>query len=331
MKRIIALTLAVLMIAATFVGCANKRELFNLNLEKYVGLPDYKNITVEKSSDEYKNYYNMTFENYVYNANAYSQVKTGTVANGDVLNIDYVGKIDGKEFEGGSAKGYFLTIGSNTFIDGFESGLVGKEIGKTVDINVTFPTNYDSSVAGKAAVFTVTINYRQELPEIDDAIAVKLGFKTSDELKENLDAAATDNYIFAKVTGSSTISEYTKKDKAKFDEFYEKHINELTSAATSAGYDLETYIQGYYGVTSAQYKSNYYKQQLEPAMVFYAIFDKEKLEFTDEDIEATINDLAKGSGATVAQIRENYEDWQIEFITVQGIVLEYLNTVVTVK
>ena len=331
MKRILALTLAICLIAATFVGCGNKRELFNLDLEKYVTLSNYKEITVDKSSDEYKGYYDYAFENYIYNANAYDQVKTGTVAEGDVLNIDYVGKIDGKEFEGGSATGYFLTIGSNTFIEGFESSLIGKELGTTVDINVTFPSNYNAEFAGKAAVFTVKINYRQELPEISDDVAVKLGFQTSDDLKANLDTSALENSIYAKVMEGSTVKEYTKKDKQKFDDFYAVHISELTSLASSSGYDLETYLQGYYGVTSEQYKSMYYQQQLEPAMVFYAIFDKEALEITDADTEKTISDLAAASGTTVAQIRENYESWQVEFITVQTAVLKYLKTFVTVK
>ena len=82
-----------------------------------------------------------------------------TVQEGDVVNIDYVGRIDGEEFDGGSAEGYNLEIGSNSFIEGFESGLVGQKVGDTVTLELTFPEDYgDSTKAGVDAEFEVTIN-----------------------------------------------------------------------------------------------------------------------------------------------------------------------------
>ena len=96
----------------------------------------------------------------------------GTVENGDNVNIDYVGKKDGEAFEGGTAEGQDLVIGSGSFIDGFEEGLIGKEIGSTVDLNLTFPEDYGvEELNGADVVFTVTINYVSQMPEITDEIA----------------------------------------------------------------------------------------------------------------------------------------------------------------
>ena len=95
------------------------------------------------------------------------------VESGDIVNIDYVGKVDGQEFNGGSATGYHLTIGSGTFIDGFEDGLIGKNVGETVDLNLKFPDNYtnNTDLAGKDVVFTVTVNSISRVPELTDEVA----------------------------------------------------------------------------------------------------------------------------------------------------------------
>ncbi|MBR3960642.1 MAG: FKBP-type peptidyl-prolyl cis-trans isomerase, partial [Clostridia bacterium] len=222
MKRIICLVLAVVMITAMFCGCAAKRELFDVNLSKHLTLADYKNIEVDKTATEYTDYRNYVFENYVANANAYEQVTTGTVADGDTVNINYTGKKDGVAFEGGTAENQFLVIGSKSFIDGFESGLIGKEVGSTVDLNLTFPSDYGATdLAGKAVVFTVKINYVQKMPEINDATAVKLGFETSDKLNEELDKQATNYIIVQYLTKNSSVDKYSKNDKAIFDKEYE--------------------------------------------------------------------------------------------------------------
>ncbi|MDE5897179.1 MAG: trigger factor, partial [Clostridia bacterium] len=104
----------------------------------------------------------------------------------DVANIDFVGRLDGKEFEGGTAKGFDLTLGSHQFIPGFEEQVVGMNVGETKDIPVTFPEDYQAEdLKGKQAVFTVTLHKLTEnkLPALDDAFAKKMGSETLDEYK----------------------------------------------------------------------------------------------------------------------------------------------------
>ena len=104
---------------------------------------------------------------------------------GDVVVIDFIGRVDGKEFNGGKADGYHLDLGSASFVPGFEDQVVGRSIGETFDVTVTFPENYTEELASKDAIFEVTIKEIQEgIPvEINDAIAKKMGHENLDELK----------------------------------------------------------------------------------------------------------------------------------------------------
>lgn len=133
---------------------------YTLDIDKFVELGQYKNLTYTPvdttvTDDEVEEQINTNLQ-----ANAtYDQITDRAVQDGDTVNIDYTGKIDGEEFAGGSGSDYNLQIGSDTFIDGFEDGLIGKNPGETVTLNLTFPDDYSSEdLAGKDATFDVTIN-----------------------------------------------------------------------------------------------------------------------------------------------------------------------------
>ena len=134
---------------------------------KVTKLADYKGLEVYKSDATVSD--DSITQQIEYLKNQYATVtqkKEGKVADGDVVNIDYTGKINGKEFDGGSATGYDLTIGSDSFIDGFEDGLIGHVVGEEVTLNLVFPESYslNPDYAGKDVVFEVTINgvYEEE-------------------------------------------------------------------------------------------------------------------------------------------------------------------------
>lgn len=131
-----------------------------IDVEKCVTLGDYKGVTVEKTiqsvTDE-------DVQNEIDNALANYPVEVDQAAKeGDTVNIDYVGKIDGEEFDGGSDQGADLKLGSGKFIDGFEDGLIGARKGETRTLNLTFPEDYTQDLAGKAVEFTVTVNAVKE-------------------------------------------------------------------------------------------------------------------------------------------------------------------------
>lgn len=125
------------------------------------------------------------------------------VKEGDIVNIDFVGKIDGKAFDGGSAEKYDLTIGSDSFIDGFEDSIVGHQKGDKFDWNGKFPDNYDNTeYAGKDVVFSIVLNSISErkVPELTDELVAKLSEKAKsvkeykEEVKEQLETTAQQSY-----------------------------------------------------------------------------------------------------------------------------------------
>ena len=133
-------------------------------------LGQYKNIEVTllelKVTDE-----DVESELYYKLSSLAAKTDRTVVENHDVVNIDFVGKLDDVAFDGGSAEAFDLQIGSKNFIDGFEDGLIGTAVGDTVDLNVTFPESYGSSdLAGKDVVFTVTVNSIMAMPELTDSI-----------------------------------------------------------------------------------------------------------------------------------------------------------------
>lgn len=163
-KRLLAAVL-ICALAAPAAGCGsdtgNANSIHSYEVEKYVTLGDYDGMEVEVAGnfdvndEDVVDYINNMLSNYP----SYEDTDKQIVENGDFADIDYVGKKDGVAFDGGTAQGYVLKIGSHSFIEGFEEGLVGVKVGDTVDLNLTFPENYQSAeLAGADVVFTVTVN-----------------------------------------------------------------------------------------------------------------------------------------------------------------------------
>ena len=173
------LLFAVAMAASVLMsGCGDKKDISSVDASKYVKLGDYKGLSVsvndttvsDKEVEE-------TVSSNLSAKGTMTAVTGRAVQNGDTVNIDYVGTKDGVAFNGGTAQGYDLVIGSGTFINGFEDGLIGHEIGEKVALNLTFPENYGSAeLAGQDVIFDVTINSISEnvVPELDDAVAKEL-------------------------------------------------------------------------------------------------------------------------------------------------------------
>ena len=158
-----------------------------------VELGEYKGIQVEKAPIEVKDEEIEAQITKEREANSRTvTVDDRAVAQGDIVTLDFEGFVDGVAFEGGKGENYDLTIGSNTFIPGFEDQLVGAEIGKELDVNVTFPEEYGAKeLAGKAAVFKCKVNgiKVKELPAVDDEFAQEVSeFDTLDEYKADIKA-----------------------------------------------------------------------------------------------------------------------------------------------
>lgn len=332
MKKIICLLLGVMLTALVFAGCGKnaKRQLYNEKLNKYIDLGEYRGIKVDTKSDEFKKFYDSAVSSDISSNDLYVRKTEGEVSNGDTVNIDYTGKKDGIAFDGGTAEGYDLTIGSNSFIEGFETGLIGKKIGETVDLNLTFPENYNSSeLAGKAVVFTVKINYVKTTEERKpEDYYSELGFKTLKAYTDDVTERAVKNYLLDKVQTASKIKDYPKTD---IDAIYGAYKNTVEqNIKNSYGVDFATYLS-YANTTEDAFKQDAIKNQIKPAMeaqmVAYSILDKEKLGLKSEEVNKKIDETVKSinnSQVTADTVKNYYGEYYFEYLTVSEKAADYL-------
>lgn len=330
MKRIISLVM-ILGLMLTLCSCGNKeRILYNVDLDKYIELGDYKNIKIDTESDDFKENYDSIISEHVENNDLYVKKTEGKVADGDVANIDYEGKKDGVAFEGGTDKGYDLEIGSGSFIDGFEEGLIGVEIGDTVDLNLTFPEDYgNEELNGAAVVFTVKVNY----VKTDEAIKAEeyykdLGFKSVEDYYTDVKQTAIEWTLLDTVVKGAKIKNYPKEDLKFLKESSYKTIE--TNLQNSYGVDLDTYLQ-YSQQTKEDFEETLISQEIKPMMesqmAIYAIFDKEKLSFQQKEIEDKINEIVEQIGnnqVTEKEVKDYYGEYYFENLVINEKVTEHL-------
>lgn len=224
---------------------------------------------------------------------------------GDTCDIDFEGFVDGVAFEGGKGENYPLELGSNSFIPGFEEQVAGHKAGEEFDVNVTFPEQYEPSLAGKDAVFKCKINEikTKELPELDDEFAKDVSeFDTLDELKADLKKqiserkeanAKTDyeNQLIDQVVENMEVEIPECMNKQKCDEM----IQDYSYRLQMQGLDLNTYLQ-YLGQTMEQFREQFMdgaKQQVKVKLALDAIVKAENIEATEEEIAEEIAKLAE--------------------------------------
>lgn len=273
----------VVLMALSLAACGKKengtRMFGDTDLSEYVTLGEYKGITVDTGSDGYKTVYEAQLKSDVSNKDLYEKKLEGKVADGDIANIDYVGKKDGVAFQGGTAQGYDLTIGSHTFIDGFESGLIGVEIGSTVDLNLRFPENYKTAeLAGQAVVFTVKVNYvkSQSVPTAE-TVYEQLGFSSAKEYEDDLKKRAAQILLFNGVYKSSEIDDPPAGEKNEFINATYENYDKMYR--TNYGKTFKEVLEGR-NMTVADFKAQMSvsaDSQLQKTMVYYAILQKEGL------------------------------------------------------
>ena len=288
-----------------------------IDVEKCVTLGDYKGVTVEKTiqsvTDE-------DVQNEIDNALANYPVEVDQAAKeGDTVNIDYVGKIDGEEFDGGSDQGADLKLGSGKFIDGFEDGLIGARKGETRTLNLTFPEDYTQDLAGKAVEFTVTVNAVKEplseptdqwvadnIEGYDNIADYKAGIRSEQE--ENNEQTAENQVRYAawtQVIDNCTINEYPETLVEVGKKLYEQQVE---TYAKYAGMELDAYIESS-GLTQEEYQSNmeeYGKNVAAQALVCQAICDKEGFAIGDDDYQKALQDMLTEYGCTEDELIQTY-------------------------
>lgn len=225
---------------------------------------------------------------------------------GDIVNIDFEGFCDGKAFDGGKAEGHSLTLGSGTFIPGFEEQIVGKNIGEEFDVNVTFPEKYQAeNLAGKAAVFKCKLNdiKVKELPELDDEFAAEVSdFDTLDEYKADI----RKNMEAEKAEAAKRAAENQLVDEAianaemvipgpMVDLEVQNIAYNFQNRMQSQGISMEQYFQ-ITGMTAEKFLEETKptaEKNIKSRLVLEAIAAAENLEVSDEDLDAEIHKMAE--------------------------------------
>ena len=243
------------------------------------------------------------------------------VEDGDQTTIDFEGFVDGEAFEGGKGEDYPLTIGSHSFIDTFEEQLIGKKVGEEVEVNVTFPEEYQAKeLAGKPAMFKVTIKEIKvkEYPEIDDDFAQDVSeFDTLDEykadIKKNLEDKKTQE---AESDKESKVIEAIVKDsemdipEKMIEAQAQQMLEEFAQNIAMQGISFEQYLQ-FTGATVEQLREQVTPQakaRVESSLVLEAIVKAEKIEATDEEFDEEVKKMAERYQMEVDKINELLSD-----------------------
>lgn len=336
-KKVYAVVMAMAMTASLLAGCGSSSDssaeasteasteaeetktyaddayLSNITASDYVELPDYSEIPVEVADpreDVTDEAVETQIETNLTNAQSLTEVTDRDVAeSGDVANIDYVGKLDGEAFDGGTASGYDLELGSGTFIDGFEDGVIGMKVGETKTLTLTFPEDYgNSDLAGKETTFDVTLNSIQavQTPELTDEWVAGLGLDdvtTVDEyrayIKNQLTESAEETYHnnVQNAAAEYVLSNSTWKQDpptAMVDRLYDESVSYYQTMASYYSMDYDTML-GYMGITDEDIRTEA-EDTARQYICMQALADAEGLNLEGDDYDNAVADLASQYG-----------------------------------
>lgn len=316
--------LVLALVLMTSCGSSDKPDYEGLDFEKYVKLGNYKGIeyTPEDTTvtdEEVK----AEIDSRLQATSTSTLLKEGVVESGDTVNVAYIGKIDGKAFQGGSTESSDIVIGETPMIEGFVEGLIGKSVGETVELNLKFPDDYHAKeVAGKDVVFTVTINGLkvQEVPQLTDEwvqtnskLNTVIEFETQvrgdlEKVKKNQADQKVKGYLWQTIFENSKVKEIPKDilaaEKAKLIDNYKTEAKEVYNIS------YEDYLKNYLGQTPEEFDKTadtYAKSIAEQKMLMYAIAKKENLSVSEEEYQKHLKKTLKEAGFNEKTFKDNYK------------------------
>ncbi len=323
--------------------------------DQYVTLGDFESVEVtvdvyNYTEEDIEAQMQEDLEYYVEYADLYDYTATDkeVVEEGDLVNINYSGKKDGVAFDGGTADGQHLEIGSGMFIPGFEDGLIGHKVGEDVALDLTFPENYgNAELAGAAVVFDVKINSIDEkkMPEFTDEFIAKLdiGVSTMADFRKDVE-----QYLVE----SCEETNKTEKENVIWEAVYELcevkdapqelvdsiFNNVMANTELYAGYygvTVDEFVQNYMGMTTEEYQADCQESALETAkerLVIAAIAKKANITLSDSDLQKQAEqDYEENGYESAQQLLDEVGMGQFYDYTLSEKVYEYLATCVTIK
>lgn len=309
MKKItLILISALLLVSFAACGSGEKYGYYDYDLSKYVEIGQFKGIEVSSadiavSDDEVDGAVREILDNN--GISVLADVTDRPVQSGDTVNIDYQGLLDGVPFEGGTAEGSDLVIGSGQFIPGFEDGLIGAVVGEKRSLDLNFPDPYpnNTELSGAAVVFKVTVNSikAKDYPELTDDIVKQVSeYTTVDEwLAEIRNATELEkkwNIVKKKVISSATALKYPDKE---LDTFVDSLNSSYQQYADNYGVSLDEFVETYMGMSKEEYDQQtleYAQDYIKTEMVCVAIARREGISLTDEQFKDYVKHYAESYG-----------------------------------
>ena len=338
-KKLIAAVTGICMIAGALSGCSSDTaENDSVSVSGYKGIEiDKVDVDTDISDEDVENEINSVLEE-----NATDKEVTGRAAQlGDTADINYVGKVDGQEFDGGSADNYPLELGSGSFIEGFEDSIVGHNVGETFDWNGKFPDDYQNTdLAGKDVVFTITVNAltEPELPELTDDFVKTVSEESEtveeyrEEVRKNLEETAQENYdselnsaVWEAVLEKAEVKGYPD---GEVDRIYNTYLEQYQEMASYYNMEYDEFIQLYTEMTVDEFEEEAKeaaKDNIKQSQVAEVIAEKEGLTLTDEEYEKEFEKLAEDYGyEDVDDLKEVAGEETLKQLVLQPIVQEWL-------
>ncbi|MBQ3105051.1 MAG: trigger factor [Lachnospiraceae bacterium] len=311
----------------------NRLYLNRLSAKEYVTLGEYKGLTAQGEKAEVTQEMVEESISYVLASDVQKVEITDrdVVQEGDIADISYEGKKDGVAFEGGTAANYHLAIGSGSFIEGFEEGLVGVKVGDTVDLDLTFPEGYPSeALAGADVVFTVTVHriLEEQIPELTDDYVKTLGIEGvtnteeyRDYARRSIEEANEESFVYdiqlqliSQTVENATVSEPPLE---LVNHYQAVTRQQMESQAYYSGMDLETFLGAYYGLTMEAFEEEMAAGAVETAkqaLVCKRIAETEGIQVTDAELAEHVATIYGDAGVgSVEEFfahvdREEYRD-----------------------
>lgn len=298
-------------------------SIADVKVEDYVTITDYKGLEISYSAKETYTQEDVealaisAYEGYI--TGEAGSIKDRPAAIGDIVNIDFVGVMDGVAFDGGTGYGYDLELGSGSFIDGFEDGVVGMMPGETKDLELHFPDPYDNNpdLAGKAVTFTTKLNYIypviDSVDDMQDEVLAALNYSEYTNVEEFLEFcqeyyeySVEEAYVVGKQNAALNalleVATIADAPQGLIQYYYDNAYLSIQSQAAQYGLDAETFCMYFAGGDAASVATMIATQNAQSAMLLQYIANVENLNVDDEELDTLIAQFAEENDATVEEV-----------------------------
>lgn len=335
-KKYAVLAAGMLAAALALTGCSGEISNDYITISQYKGVEAEAGDTTEVTDEDVDTQIDSTRQMYAELENVDRPAE-----NGDTVTIDYVGTLNGEAFEGGSSEDYQLELGSGTFIDGFEDGIVGHSAGETFDLNLTFPDDYGSTdLAGKDVVFTVTLKtvFISNVPELNDEFvqSVSEDSSTVEEYREEVRQMLEDNYAesaqltltenaWSAVMDNTEVKQYPD---GAVDEMKNTIREQYQNMADSYGMEFADFLSSYMGMDEDTFEEQLQtaaENQVKQDLIVDLIIDEENLDVSDAALEEIYNQYVEDYGfSSLDDLKSAATEEELEDMARLQIVQEFI-------